>query len=258
MQLLAESLPGLFAILAMMLVLWVVSVLLRNASIVDLFWGPAIAVGGTAYYLGADAPDARAQLVLVLVWLWALRLGVYLTLRNFGKPEDRRYTAMRERHDPGFWYKSLYLVFGLQAVLAWIVGAPLFGAIRADAPLGWLDYLGVLVFAVGLVWESVADWQLARFLRTRDNSGAVMDKGLWRYSRHPNYFGEFCLWWGIWLIAVSAGAWWTLFGPLLLSFFLLRVSGVSLLEQDITERRPAYQDYIRRTSTFFPWPPSSD
>jgi len=254
-SLLQSSLAGLQLVLLLMVLLWLVSVYLRNVSIIDLFWGPAIAVAATAYWLTADEHSARATLVLVLAWMWALRLGIYLAFRNAGKPEDRRYADMRRRHDPGFWLKSLILVFTLQAVLAWIVSAPLFGAMRGDAPLGLLDYLGVAVFLFGLVWESLADLQLARFLRNRTTKDAVLDTGVWRYSRHPNYFGEFTLWWGLWLIAAAAGAWWTIIGPLLLSFFLLKVSGVAMLEKDIAERRPAYRDYIAKTSAFIPRPP---
>jgi steroid 5-alpha reductase family enzyme len=254
-NLLPSLFAGLQAIVLLMLLLWLVSVYLQNVSIIDLFWGPAIATGATAYWLSAADPGARATLVLVFAWLWALRLGIYLTGRNFGKPEDRRYADMRRRHDPGFWLKSLLLVFALQAVLAWIVGLPLFGAIHSAEPLVLLDYLGAAIFLFGWIWESIADWQLARFLRTRTNQDAVLDYGVWRYSRHPNYFGEFTLWWGLWLIAVAGGAWWTIVGPLLLSFFLLKVSGVAMLEKDIAERRPAYREYIRKTSAFIPRPP---
>jgi steroid 5-alpha reductase family enzyme len=192
--------------------------------------------------------------MMTLVWIWALRLFGHLFLRNKGKPEDRRYAEMRNKRT-AFWFKSLYVVFLLQAVLAWIIGLPQYAAVASTAPLGWLDAAGVVLFVFGLVWESLADWQLARFLARRTNSNAVMDQGVWRYSRHPNYFGEFCLWWGLWLIALAGGGAWTAIGPLLLSFFLLKVSGVSLLEKDISERRPAYQAYVRRTSAFIPLPP---
>lgn len=245
-------LAGLQLVALLMLLLWLVSIFLGNVSIIDLFWGPAVAVAGTVYWVLADTPGARGTLMLVLVWLWALRLCIYLTSRNAGKPEDRRYADMRRRHDPGFWLKSLYIVFALQAVLAWIISAPLLGAMRGDAPLGLLDYLGTAVFLFGLIWESLADLQLARFLRNRSSQAAVLDTGVWRYSRHPNYFGEFTLWWGLWLIAVAGGAWWTIISPLLLSFLLLKVSGVAMLEKDIAERRPAYRDYMRKTSAFVP------
>ena len=246
---------ALIAILALMTVLWLVSIYVQDVSIVDLFWGPAIALGGFVYWLEQSPAVMRANLVLVAALLWAARLGIYLYLRNAGKPEDRRYRDMRERNAPGFEYKSIYLVFGLQGVLAWVVGLPLYGGIVSSAPLNWLDALGFSLFAFGLIWESVADFQLARFLSSRQNTDAVMDSGLWRYSRHPNYFGEFCLWWGLWLVAAAAGAAWTIVGPILLSLFLFKVSGVALLEKDISGRRPAYQAYIDRTSAFFPLPP---
>jgi len=237
-----------------MVVLWLISIPLRDVSIIDLFWGVAVATSGSVYWLQAEEPTSRGSLMMLLVWVWALRLLIYLYFRNRGKGEDRRYVEMRSKRS-AFWFQSLYVVFLLQAVLAWVIGLPQYGAMLSDQPLGWLDAIGVALFAYGLVWESLADWQLASFLSNRENSGSVMDQGVWRYSRHPNYFGEFCLWWGLGLIALAAGAWWTLIGPLLLSFFLLKVSGVSLLEQDIEERRPGYREYVRKTSAFIPLPP---
>jgi len=251
-----EVFAGLLAITIVMVVVWFFSVFLRNVSIIDLFWGPVIAIAGLTYWQSLAEPSMRAMLVLSLVVLWALRLGAYLLMRNSGKPEDRRYQAMRKRNDPAFWFKSLYLVFLLQALLAWIVSLPVYGAMQGASPLGVIDYIGLLLFVFGFGWEIIADAQLARFLNNKANAGSVLNTGVWRYCRHPNYFGEFCLWWGLWLFALAAGAWWTIAGPLLLSFFLLKVSGVVMLEQDISERRPAYQDYIRNTSAFFPWRPA--
>lgn len=237
---------------------WVVSVRRRDVGIVDALWGPAIAASGVAYLLAAGDPAPRGLLAVALAVAWAVRLSAHVLWRNHGKPEDRRYREIRARNEPGFWWKSLYLVFALQAVLAWIVGLPLLGATLAPAPPGWLDALGVALWLTGFVFESVADLQLARFQRQGVAGAAergVMDRGLWRYSRHPNYFGEFCLWWGLWLVAAAGGAWWTALGPALLTFFLLRVSGVALTEKDIAARRPDYRDYVRRTSAFFPRPP---
>ncbi|HEX5539683.1 MAG TPA: DUF1295 domain-containing protein, partial [Methylophilaceae bacterium] len=156
-----------------------------------------------------------------------------------------------------FWLKSLYIVFGLQALLAWIISLPLLGAINASSALNWLDLAGCGLWLIGFCWESIADWQLARFKANAANQDAVMDRGLWRYSRHPNYFGECCVWWGYYLLAIAAGAWWSLPAPLLMTLLLLKVSGVALLEKDIAERRPAYAEYKRRTNTFLPGLPRS-
>ena len=181
-----------------------------------------------------------------------MRLSIYITWRNWGEPEDRRYQAIRARNQPHYAIKSLFYVFSLQAMLAWIASTPLLGAIASPAPLSLLDAMGTALAAAGIMYETIADWQLARFKADPTHRGRVMDLGLWRHSRHPNYFGEFCVWWGFFLIALAAGAWWSVVGPLLISFLLLKVSGVALLEQNIGERRPAYREYIARTNAFFP------
>jgi steroid 5-alpha reductase family enzyme len=246
---------GLAAVCALMVVGWLVSVWRKDVSHVDVLWGPAIATAGTTWLLLAASPGPRSTLAVALAWAWALRLAAYVLVRNLGKGEDRRYQEIRARNEPGFWWKSAYLVFLLQAVLACVVGLPLFGTAQTATPLGVLDALGAMLAVAGLVIETVADWQLRAFLRTPAAGRGVLDRGLWRYSRHPNYFGDCCLWWGLGLLGVAAGAWWTLLGPALLTFLLLRVSGVALTEKDIAGRRPDYQAYIRRTSAFVPWPP---
>jgi steroid 5-alpha reductase family enzyme len=266
---LSVYLSGLVVLAGAAFLTWVPSVFLRNVAIVDGLWSLMFLFAAATYWYtapGFDAPTGglhepapgiveRRELVLALVGVWALRLSVYITARNWGHGEDRRYQAIRARNDPGFTFKSLYLVFLFQALLAWVISLPLLGAILGVRPLGWLDYAGVALWVVGMVFEAGGDWQLARFKADPANRGKVMDRGLWRYTRHPNYFGDFCVWWGFYLIAVSAGAWWTLPGPLLMSVLLMRVSGVTLLEKDIGERRPAYADYVRRTNAFFPGPP---
>ena len=236
------------AALAIALCAWVVSLAKRDASIVDSAWAPMILVSGLM--------QGNNPWLLALAAVWALRLTAYITRRNWGQPEDRRYQAIRARNEPGFAWKSLYLVFGLQALLAWIVSAPL------AAPAAPLDSLGAACFSIGLVvaafgiaFEAVADWQVARFRARRPAPGEVLDSGLWRYSRHPNYFGEFCVWWGFGVAALATGHWWALVSPLLMTVLLLRVSGVALLEQDLHSRKPAYAAYSARTSAFFPWPP---
>jgi steroid 5-alpha reductase family enzyme len=249
----AAAFLGLAVALSISTSMWALSVWKRDASIVDSAWSLMIVACGFAYaaQLGA-AP--RGSWALCLALLWALRLSVYITWRNWGEPEDRRYRAIRERNQPGFALKSLYLVFGLQAVLAWIVSAPLLAAAAGDAAPGWLDALGGLLVLFGIAFESVADWQVARFRAARPNPQRVLDTGLWRYSRHPNYFGEFCVWWGFFLVALSAGGWWAVVSPVLMTILLLKVSGVALLEKDMSERRPAYREYMARTNAFFPGP----
>jgi steroid 5-alpha reductase family enzyme len=142
----------------------------------------------------------------------------------------------------------------LQALLAWVVSLPLLGAATSSAPLGWLDAVGTALWLLGMVYEAGSDWQLARFKRDPANAGRVLASGLWANTRHPNYFGNFCIWWGLYLVALQGGAWWSLPGPLLMTLLLLKVSGVALLEKDIAHRRPEYADYVRRTPAFIPGP----
>jgi len=235
---------------------WVVSFLKSDVSIVDGMWSLMIFSGCVVYTVVLSPADvARATLILVLAALWALRLAAYITWRNWGQPEDHRYQAIRARNQPYFEWKSLYLVFTLQAVLAWIVSMPLLIGVAGTSALSFLDITGVVIVLFGIVFEATADWQLACFKRHPTNASRVMDQGLWRYTRHPNYFGEFCVWWGFYLLACAAGGWWTIVSPLLMSILLMKVSGVMLLEKDIGERRPDYHRYITRTSVFFPWFP---
>jgi len=242
------------ALLAVAVVFWLISLIRNDVSIVDSLWSLMFLLAAGVYTALAEAPGPRSTLLLVLVAVWAVRLSAYITWRNHGEPEDYRYQQIRRNNEPGFRYKSLYIVFGLQALLAWIIGLPLAAAISGSAELGWLDLAGVGLWGVGVFFEAVGDYQLARFKADPGNRGRVLDSGLWRYTRHPNYFGNFTLWWGFFLLAWSAGAPWTVVSPLLMSFLLLKVSGVALLEKDIGGRRPAYAEYIRRTNAFFPGP----
>jgi steroid 5-alpha reductase family enzyme len=233
---------------------WVLSLLRRNVAIVDSLWSLMFVIMAFAYAAGAGTLRLRAIITLVLVTAWAMRLSIYITVRNWGHGEDRRYQAIRARNQPHFALKSLYLIFGFQAVLAWIISLPLLGAILSPRPLGALDAAGAALWLTGFVFEAGGDWQLARFKADPANQGQVMDRGFWRFTRHPNYFGDFCVWWGFYLLAASAGAWWSVIGPIIMSVLLMRVSGVSLLEKDIAERRPRYVEYVRRTNAFFPGP----
>jgi steroid 5-alpha reductase family enzyme len=248
-------LTALPAMLGLALLAWAIATARRNAGLVDIFWSLFFLLGALVYAAASPLVAARALLVLALVAAWSLRLAGHLAARNWSAPEDHRYTAIRERNDPGFAWKSLYLVFGLQAVLAWLISAPLAASISSTAAIGALDAAGTALVVFGLGFEALADVQLARFKSGPANAGRVMDHGLWRYTRHPNYFGEFCVWWGLYAIALGAGAWWTVFSPLLMTALLLKVSGVALLEKDIANRRPAYRNYAARTNAFFPGPP---
>jgi steroid 5-alpha reductase family enzyme len=237
---------------------WAISVYREDVSIVDSLWSLMFVLAGGVYASSATPPiGVRAWLVLVLVVTWALRLSTYITIRNWGHGEDPRYQAIRARNQPNFALKSLYLVFMLQALLAWLISLPLLAAALGGGGLGLLDFAGIALWLIGIVFEAGGDWQLARFTAAADNKGRVMDRGFWRFTRHPNYFGDFCVWWGLYLFALSAGAWWSIVGPLLMSFLLMRVSGVTLLERDIGKRRPGYAEYARRTSAFFPWFPKA-
>ena len=246
------------AIAAFMIVTWLSSLALGDASIVDIAWGLGfVGVAWVSFAIG-DGADARRWLVALLTTLWGARLAGYLAWRNIGKGEDFRYRAMRRRYGARFGIVSLFVVFGVQGVAMWTVSLPVQAAQVPDTPDGLtvLDFAGIGLWCIGMFFETVGDLQLARFKSDPANAGRVMDRGLWRYTRHPNYFGDFCVWWGLYLIALATGdAWWSIAGPLLMSVLLLRVSGVTLLERHLTRNRPGYDDYVRRTSAFFPRPP---
>ncbi len=242
---------------AVMVGVWAISVPLRDASIVDIAWGPVFVVIAWVTFLVGDGSPARSVLLAVLVSVWGLRLGGYLAKRNLGKGEDFRYQAMRARRR-NFALWSLVGVFALQAALAWLVSLPVQLAMADATPqgLGPLAVVGTAVWAVGLFFETVGDAQLARFKADPANKGQVMDRGLWRYTRHPNYFGDFCVWWGLFLVAAESGtAVAGIIGPIVMSVLLTRVSGKDLLERSIGKRRPGYDAYVARTNGFFPGPP---
>ncbi len=247
-------LTALYALTLFALAGWLYSIYRKDVSIVDSMWSLMFLIATAIYALSADLPGSRSLLVTVLVAVWALRLAIYITWRNWGEAEDYRYQKIRENNSPNFEFKSLYIVFGLQAVLAWFISMPLLIAVSGDMPLGYLDAAGTIIWLTGFIFETVGDLQLAKFKSDPRNKGRVLDSGLWRFTRHPNYFGEFCIWWGFYLIAVPVGGWWSIVSPLLMSFLLLRVSGVAMLEKDIGNRRPKYAEYIERTNTFFPGP----
>ena len=245
---------ALVVILAVAVAGWVVSLFRNDVSFVDSLWSLFFLIVAAVIAFTAMPLSTRGMLVLALVAVWALRLSIYITARNWGEPEDYRYRSIRAKNEPGFRFKSLYIVFGLQGLLAWIISMPLLPAITSTSPLGLIDAVAALLWLTGFIFEAGGDYQLSRFKRNADNKGRVLDTGLWRYTRHPNYFGDFCVWWAFYLFAVAGGGWWAVVSPLLMSFLLLKVSGVAMLETTITERRPEYAEYIRRTNAFFPGP----
>ena len=249
---------NLVSLLTVFFLLWVLSLVLKDASIVDIFWGIGFVIVAWVTFFTADGFAARRYIIAILTSMWGLRLGGYLFIRNAGKGEDYRYTAMRNRHGNRFWIVSLGTVFLLQAVLLFIISLPVqLGQLPAQpAYLLWTDYTGIMIWLTGFIIESLGDYQLYRFKADPKNRGRVMDRGLWRYSRHPNYFGETLVWWGIFIVVISTqyGPW-SIIGPLLITFLLLRVSGVTLLEKKLNETRPGYREYVEKTSAFIPWFP---
>jgi steroid 5-alpha reductase family enzyme len=245
------------AVAAVMLITWLLSLPLRNASIVDITWGLGFVVVAWVVRMQGDTNTTRQWLLVAMVTIWGLRLGGHLFLRNHGQPEDYRYRAMRKRFGDRFPIISLVTVFLLQGVLMWVVSLPVqLGQVSDTPDVGVIAAIGVVVWMVGLFFETVGDFQLSRFKRDPSNEGKVLDTGLWRYTRHPNYFGDCCAWWGIAIVAAeSATGAWGIIGAVVMTVLLLRVSGVALLEKSLSKRKPDYQAYVDRTSAFVPMPP---
>lgn len=246
---------GYMATLAPMLMagltFWLISLAKRDVSIVDSLWSLFFIIASLFIYLQQDSVSLRAQIVALLVVIWAIRLSAYITLRHWGHEEDHRYQTIRANNEPGFAYKSAYLIFGFQAVIAWLVALPLFYAIDSTAPLSYLDWLGISLWLIGMYFETVADYQLWKFKQNPDNKGQIMTQGLWAYTRHPNYFGEFLIWWGYFCFALSVNAYVAVISPILMTFLLLKFSGVGLLENTM-KHRPGYEDYMKSTNAFIP------
>ncbi len=245
------------AILCMMLAVWATSLVMRDASIVDIAWGSGfVLVAWVSYWLG-EGNSTRSLLLTVLTSIWGLRLAFYLAKRNLGHGEDFRYQSMRRKHGARFGFVSLYTVFGVQGLLMWIVSLPVqLGQVNTEPSFGVVGLIGVATWGVGMFFEAVGDAQLARFKRDPANKGQVMNRGLWRYTRHPNYFGDSCVWCGLGLIAAESqigilG----LIGPVLMTFLLVKVSGAALLDRAMLKRKPGYETYVATTSGFIPRPP---
>ncbi len=248
---------GALAVWVFMSALWLVSLMLRDSSIVDIFWGPGFVMLAWMNFALTGGFTARKIVLTGLVTIWGLRLGIHILLRNWGQGEDFRYRAWREEHGARWWWVSYLQVFMLQGALMGVISARLLAAQVGPMParMTAVDVIGVAVWAVGFFFEAVGDWQLRRFKSDPANKGKLLMSGLWRYTRHPNYFGDATQWWGYYLIAAAAGGWWSVFSPIIMTYLLLRVSGVAMLEKSMKETKPGYEEYVEQTSAFVPWFP---
>ncbi len=251
--------PSIPFLLLLITGLWLVSLRMRDSGIVDIFWGPGIAAMAWwyAFQIGLSSLGVKHLLFLGLVTIWAIRLGGYLANRNLGQPEDYRYTRMRQSAGDQWWWISFCKVFFLQGLIIWTISSVFWLILTGPATLTWIDAFGLLLWGLGFFFEAVGDWQLSRFKAELANKGKVLNTGLWRYTRHPNYFGDACVWWGYFFLAFAhPDAWWFLFSPIYMTFLLLKISGVAMLEKDQTSKKAAkYEAYIAQTSAFIPWWP---
>jgi steroid 5-alpha reductase family enzyme len=251
-------LQALLIIMIFMTILWIVSVIIKNVSIVDLFWGFGFVLTACFYFLKTDGFEPRKILLLTLVAIWGLRLSAYLAWRNLGKEEDFRYRQFRKNYgEKRYWWTSFFQTFLLQGILMWLISAPLLGAqyYSINNSFGIWDYSGIIFWIIGFSFEAGGDYQLAHFKADDSNKGKVLDKGFWHYTRHPNYFGDSSVWWGYGLICIASGSYYPALGSLLMTALIIKVSGVALLEKSLKEQKPQYKEYIRKTSSFIPWFP---
>lgn len=245
------------AVITLHAVVWfIVSRIRQRNDVADIAWPMGFILAAMTAWFNGGVAGTRPVLLLLLVMLWGVRLALHIALRNVGKGEDPRYRKWREewgRHEP---WRALLQIFLLQQYLALVVLAPVtYGIVRSDGMLGIADAAGIGLWTIGFLFESLADRQLFRFKSDPANKGSIMMAGLWKYSRHPNYFGEVTLWWGIYLIALAVpGGWMTVIGPVTITFLILGVSGIPMLEKRY-EGNATFDEYKRRTSAFFPLPP---
>jgi steroid 5-alpha reductase family enzyme len=245
-------------ILMLMTILWIVSIFLKNVSIVDLFWGAGFVITTGFYFISCEGVLLRKIVVMSLVAVWGTRLSGYLSWRNFGKGEDFRYREFRKSYgEKRYWWISYFQTFLLQGVLMWLISSPILGAMfyREQSFPRILDLAALLFWIIGFIFETGGDIQLARFRSDPANKGKVLDTGLWKYTRHPNYFGDSAVWWGYGLFCLSAGSYLPALGSVVMTALIIKVSGVALLERSLSEQKPHYRDYIERTSAFIPWLP---
>ena len=246
-----------FVIIILMSIIWVISVFLKNASIVDSFWGFGFVVVGFFYFIkSSEYFEPRKIIVLVLLIIWGLRLSFYIGWRNFGKGEDYRYKKFRKDYgEHRYWWISFFQVFVLQGFLLWLISAPLLAVqySNLNPKLYFIDLVALMFWLIGFVFEAGGDFQMLRFKANPENKGKILNKGFWKYTRHPNYFGDASVWWGFGLFSIAAGSYLPFLSSLLMTLLLLKVSGVALLEKSLKENKPLYKEYIEKTSSFLPW-----
>jgi steroid 5-alpha reductase family enzyme len=238
--------------------LWLWSVLIKNVSIVDIFWGFGFVIVNVFYVYHLQEINPRNWLLLILVSIWGLRLTIYLALRNIGKGEDFRYQKFRKDYgEKRYWWLSYFQVFLLQGILILIVSLPLLGVHSSESftHLNWLDYIAILVWVIGFSFEAGGDYQLYKFKKNPNNKGKVLNTGFWRYTRHPNYFGDSAVWWAYALFSIAAGSYWQIIGAIIMSLLIIKISGVALLEKTLNNTKPKYKEYIEKTNSFLPWFP---
>lgn len=247
-------------LISLLTILWVISIIIKNASIVDLFWGFGFVVANISYFLISGDIYLRKLILLILVTIWGLRLSIYLSWRNIGKGEDFRYQTFRKKYgDKNYWWISFFQVFLLQGILLMLVSITLLGANYGTVSdkLNIFDFIGIFLWIIGISFEAGGDYQLAKFKNNPANKGRVLDKGFWKYTRHPNYFGDSAVWWAFAFFSVAAGSYWQIAGAILMTLLIIKVSGVALLEKTLKGAKLEYTEYIRKTNSFLPWFPKN-
>lgn len=245
-------------IFVLVTLLWIWSVIIKNVSIVDIFWGLGFVIVNAFYVFMSGELNDRKLLILILVSIWGLRLVIYLAKRNIGKGEDFRYQEFRKTYGPKrYWWFSFFQTFLLQGFLIMIISLPLLGISTSDSSgdLNIIDYIGIIVWIIGFTFEAGGDYQLMRFQKNPNNKGKVLDSGFWKYTRHPNYFGDSAVWWSYAIFSIAAGNYWHIIGSIIMTLLIIKISGVSLLEKTLKNTKPQYKEYIEKTNSFFPWFP---
>ena len=249
---------GLLLIISLMTFLWILSVYLRNVSIVDLFWGLGFIIVNAFYFFSSEAINIRQIVLFLIVTIWGLRLSIYLAWRNIGKGEDFRYREFRRKFGEfNYWWISYFQTFLLQGILMWIISVTLFGISISsnETSLNIIDFIGILIWIIGFIFEAGGDFQMAKFKMNLLNKGKVLNTGFWRFTRHPNYFGDAAVWWGYGLLCIASGSPWYIIGSVIMTLLIIKVSGVALLEKTLKNQKPEYFAYIQKTNSFFPWFP---